>query len=170
MQRPSYNPSNYYLTPDGVISKIDTYWDKLRDNIEELESISQYTFRRLAYTFAGSVMGIVPVLWLVPDKMVGMLILVGVLVASAILAGIQLMFLWEFQTTKKRGKMWYEALKLETEREYFEEEDVPLDERVLLKHFELACHFPIHPILYLLVLSILVSVNTLFLWGYYLNW
>lgn len=170
MQRPSYNPSNYYLTQDGVISKIDSYWDKLRDNTFELESISRYTFRRLAQIFAGSVLGILPVIWLSPHKVVGMLILVGVLIISLLLTGIQLVLLWEFQAIKKRGKILYDALKLETQREYYEEEDVPIDERVLLTHFELASRFPIHPFLYISILSILVSVNTLFLWTYYLNW
>ena len=170
MQRPSYNPSNYYLTQDGVISKIDSYWDKLRSNTEELEANSRYTFRRLAHIFAGSILGILPVLWLSPDKLLGMLILVGVLIVSLILTGIQLVLLWEFQAIKKRGKMLYDALKLETQREHFEEEDVPIDERVLLTHFVLASRFPIHPFFYLAILSTLVGINTLSLWSYYLNW
>jgi hypothetical protein len=170
MQRPSYNPSNYYLTSDGVISKIDSYWDKLSDNIEELENISEHTFRRLARIFAGCVMGTLPVFWLTPHKMVGLLILVSVMVVSIILSGVQVVLLWEFQSLKKRGVMLHEALKIETQNEYFEEQDVPLDERVLLKHFEIAARFPIHPFLYLVILSGLVGLNTLFLWAYYLHW
>ena len=170
MQRYSNNPANYYLTQDGVISKIDTYWDRLRDTSEELDVMTRYTFRRLINVFCGSVMGILPVLWLSPSKPLGMFILVGVLSISMLLAAIQLVALWEFQAVKKRGKIIFDALKAEIEREYFEEEDMPLEERIFLNHYLLSSRFPIHPFLYCLMLLALIASNSTVLWIYSIYW
>jgi hypothetical protein len=170
MQRPSHNPSNYYLTQDGVISKIDTYWDKLREASEELEAMSRYTFRRLVNVFAGSAMGILPVLWLAPTKALGMFILVGVLIISMLLVGIQFVILYEFHALRKRNNVLYEALRIEVSREYFEEEDIPLEERILLHQYALCSRFPIHSALYSFLLFLLVCINSSFLYLYHIYW
>ncbi len=170
MQRPSHNPANYYLTQDGVISKIDSYWDKLREVAEELDSMTQYTFRRLTNAICISLLGILPVLWLSPTKVLGMFILVGGLCVSLLLSAVQLVGLWEFQDQKKRGKILFEALKIEMQREYFEVEDMHLEERILLNHYTLSARFPIPPFFYVSILTALVGCNGALLWSYYFYW
>jgi len=167
MQRPSHNPANYYLTQDGVINKTETYWDKLRDVSDELDIMSQYTFRRLVNTICGSLVGILPVCCLSPTKTISLFILVGVLAASLLLCTIQFIVLWEFHALKKRGAILYEALRIETEREYFEEEDVPTEERILLNHYTLSARFPINPFLYSILLLLLLGFNGGLLWIYF---
>jgi hypothetical protein len=170
MQRPSHNPSNYYLTQDGVISKIDTYWDKLSEASEDLESASRYVFRRLINSFAGSTMGVLPVFWLSPSKTIGMFALVAVLVMSLFATGVQWVVWYEFQSLKTRSLILYEALKLEMSREYFEEEDIPLEERILLNQFALSARFPVHGLLYMFLLVLLPSINASLMYLYYFYW
>jgi hypothetical protein len=165
MPRPSKDLTNYCLTPDGVINKLDTYWDKLRDITEDLEDLTKNTVRKLLNFYCGCLLGILPVFALKPSKTLGVIVMLFLVVCTVSFVAIQFANYLEFRILRKRGVLLYRELGRELESEYYEEE-APFEERILLNGFRLATHLPINQYFYL-VLLFLLPLITGGLFGFY---
>ena len=58
------NGANYFITQDGIISKLDSYWDQLREVTNHLENISKNIVKKLFNSFLGSLLFIILIFWL----------------------------------------------------------------------------------------------------------
>jgi heme/copper-type cytochrome/quinol oxidase subunit 4 len=163
------NLTNYIVTSEGIISKLDTYWDKLRRITVELETLSKNTARKLFSFYGGVFFALLPVLLLKPSRTVGVLILTFMVVSAVCFVAIQLANFLEFNTLRKQGNLLARELSREIEVEYMHEDEAPFEERIILSSFQLATHLPINQYLYLLLLCLLPLITGAFLWGFYLQ-
>ncbi len=163
------NSANYFLTKDGVISKLDSYWDQLREHSARLDSLSKPMLRKLFNSFIGSVLIIITLVWLNFEKEVTMILLSLTALGSVSISTSQLLVYLEFLATRKRGLILHDELNTELECSYDDEfdEDISVEERILLSNFQLSCEPPMHPGLYLILLTIYPILNIAFALSYY---
>ncbi|NJO00710.1 MAG: hypothetical protein HC880_02600 [Bacteroidia bacterium] len=155
------NRANYFLTKDGVISKLDTYWDKLKDLTVQLENLSRPTVQKMFNIYLGSILFTVVILWLELEKNLSITLLALVALGGASLVARQILSFLEFVDLRKKGRVIHDELSHEIEYGYSDEieEDISVEERILLSNFLLACDFPINQYLYLGLLILLPMLN-----------
>lgn len=163
------NSTNYILTENGVISKLDTYWDKLKIITEDLENLTRNLAKWLFYSFIASMFLIVFIFWLDLDKSVSLVVLSMITLAAISFSISQLISYLEFSELKKKGRILHDELS--NELEYGPEnslEEISVEERIILSNFQLACELPINPFIYLGLLVLLPLVNIVFSVIYYI--
>lgn len=161
------NSTNYFLTKDGVISKLDTHWDNLRGITHKLEGISKFSVKKLFNGFTGSILFTIVVVWLGLDKNLTLTFLALISLGSLSLMATQFLTYLEFIEYKKKGIIIFDELSHELEFGYDEEEDISVDERILLGNFKHASQFPVNRYLYLLFLALLPIINFVFFAFYF---
>lgn len=166
------NNANYFLTKDGVISKLDTYWDRLRDLSIKLEGISKHMVRKLFNSYTGSALLMIVIFWLDMEKSFSLTLLALVVLGSISLIATQVLSYLEFMGLQRKGMIIHDELNQEIEFGFDEdlEEDISVEERILLSNFLLACELPINRILYIALLLVLPLANIACLAFYYFYW
>jgi hypothetical protein len=153
----SVNSGNYVLTKDGVISKLDSYWDRLQEITHRLDGLSKLMQKKLINSFVGTFLFVIVVFWIEPVFQISLILLALISLGAFSLAAIQLMSFFEFMDLKKKGMVLYQELYHEVEwnaeQEYLEE--ISLEERILLNNFLLSAEMPISPYLYGSLLALL---------------
>jgi hypothetical protein len=164
------NTANYYLSQDGVINRLDTYWDKLRALTEEMENLTRNISRILFGSISVSMLFALVIFWLKIDKNLGLILLslgaLGAFTASL----MQLATYFDFREKRKRGQVLYQELQREFELmlAYDTNEGFPVEEKILLNNFLLAAELPITQSLYIALLAFLPLLNLGFWAGYYI--
>ena len=163
------NSANYFLTEDGVISKLDTYWDRLKLLTTKLENTTKNLAKRLFYSLVVSLFLIVIVFWLDFEKPVSLTILALLSLSAITLSVTQLTAFLEFIDLKKKGMIIHNELSRELEFgfEGSLDEEVSVEERIILSNFLLACELPMNSYLYLGLLTLLPIMNIIFFGFYY---
>jgi hypothetical protein len=165
------NIANYYLSQDGVINRLDTYWDKLRVLTEEMEILTRNISRILFGSISLSMLFALVIFWLKIDKNLGLILLslgaLGAFTASL----MQLATYFDFREKRKRGLVLYQELQREFDLmlTYDTGEGFPVEEKILLNNFLLAAELPITQSLYVGLLICLPILNIGF-WGAYYLW
>lgn len=164
------NSANYFLTEDGVISRLDTYWDKLSNLTIRLDNTTKNLAKRLFYSLVASLFLIVIVFWLDLERSISLTVLSLFSLLAVTLAVAQLTTFLEFVDLKKRGMILHDELSRELEYglDSHLEEEVSVEERIILSNFLLSCELPINPYLYLCLLALLPLMHGIFFGFYYL--
>ena len=164
------NGANYFITQDGIISKLDSYWDQLREVTNHLENISKNIVKKLFNSFLGSLLFIILIFWLDLGKDFSLIVLSLITLGTIALAVVQITAYLEFVKIKKKGMILYNELSREVEWNYDNNyvEDLPVDERILLSNFLLACELQLNAYVYLSLLALLPFINIAFFVFYYL--
>ena len=163
------NLANYYLTEDGVISKLDTYWDKLREITFSLEKLTRNMVRFLFNNLTISLLCVILIFWLDWSKTLSIGLLSLVTLGASAWSAFQWSGFLEFNILKKRGMVLYNALssELEWNEMDYDLEDLPLEERILLSNFHLASQMPLNTFLYLFFVLLAPIINITFLGFFY---
>ncbi|MCU0448108.1 MAG: hypothetical protein MUE85_24670 [Microscillaceae bacterium] len=165
------NTANYYLSQDGVINRLETYWDKLRSLTQEMDSLTRHISRVLFGSISVSMLFALIIFWLKIDKNLGLILLslgaLGAFTASL----MQLATYLEFREKRKRGQVIYQELQREFDLMliYDEGEGFPVEEKIVLNNFLLASELPITQSLYITLLVFLPILNLGF-WAAYYVW
>ena len=163
------NSANYFLTEDGVISKLDTFWDRLKILTAKLENTTKNLAKRLFYSLVASLFLIVIVFWLDLGKSISLTALAVLSLSAITLSVAQLTAFLEFIDLKKRGMIIHNELSRELEfgLEGTLDDEVSVEERIILSNFLLACELPMNSYLYLGLLTLLPVMNIIFFGFYY---
>ncbi len=157
----STNSGNYVLTKDGVISKLDCYWDKLQVITVRLEALSGVMQKKLLYSYLASGLLVGLVYFTNLEAVVSLLALGLVCLSSFSMAMAQIIRFLEFLDLKKKGLVLYQELEQEVvwnlENEYLE--DISIEDRISLNSFLLAAQMPIPPYLYAALVSLLPLIT-----------
>ncbi len=165
------NSANYFLTENGVISKLDSYWDKLESLTTQLENATKHMAKKLFNSFIGTMLFIVIIFWLNLEYTLGLTLLALVILGAISLAATQLNSFMEFMDLKKKGMILYEELNRELEQGFDEllDEEISVEERIILSNFLLACELPMNTYLYLALLGLLPLISLGLFIFYYLH-
>lgn len=162
--------ANYYLTEHGVIDKLATYWDQLRDYTEALERISQPMMYRLFANFSTTSLLTIVVFWLNLERRIALILLALLVLGGFSMMLVQALRYLDFIDTRRKGQILYHELayELDNDVDYESREDLAVEERILLSNFELACELPIPAGLYLFLMAVTPIFNITFFSLYYL--
>jgi len=146
--------ANYILTEDGVINKIDSYWEELNDLSDKQEKLGRDLLKKLFGHFALSLVIVISVLWTNIPHLYGVIVL-GIISVATIASSItQVNIYVAFVRNKKHGMILYQELSQQIVHNY----ENSLERRVTLSKFLLSCTLPLHPYLYVFLLGSFFSV------------
>lgn len=164
------NITNYYLTEEGIINRLETYWDKLRDLTNQMEDLSKNVLRYLFGSFSMGLFVVSLIFWLDLPRQSSLVFLSLISLIILSLALLQFANYLELRAVKKRGYILYKELSREFDQHYSldEYEEMPVEEKIILNNFLLACELPINHYLYLTLLILMPLVHFgLFLFYYF---
>lgn len=146
--------TNYILTEDGVINKIDSYWEELNELSDQQEKLGRDLLKKLFGHFSLSLVIVISVLWTNIPHTYGIVILALISVATLISAISQINIYVAFVRNKKHGMILYKELSQQIVHNY----ENSLERRVTLSKFLLSCTLPLHPYLYVFLLGSFFTV------------
>lgn len=146
--------TNYILTEDGVINKIDSYWEELNELSDQQEKLGRDLLKKLFGHFSLSLVIVISVLWTNIPHTYGVVILALISVATLISAISQINVYVAFVRNKKHGMILYKELSQQIVHNY----ENSLERRVTLSKFLLSCTLPLHPYLYVFLLGSFFTV------------
>lgn len=153
----STNSANYVLTKDGVISKLDYYWDKLQMITLRLEALSSVMQKKLLYSYLASGLLVGLIYFSNLQAWVSLISFALVCLSTFSLSMVQVIRFLEFLDLKKKGFVLHQELEQEAmwnaKSNYFE--DTSIEERIWLNNFLLASKTPIPIYLYAVLVSLL---------------
>lgn len=157
----SVNSGNYVLTKDGVINKLDSYWDRLQNITHKLDGLSRLMQKKLFNSFAAVFLFLIVVFWAAPSFQMTLILLALISLCAFSLTAIQLMSFFEFLGLKEKGMILYQELYHEVEwnAEFEYLEEVSLEERILLNNFIASTKMPIPAYLYVTILILLPLIS-----------
>lgn len=158
--------TNYILTEDGVINKIDSYWEELNELSDKQERLGRDLLKKLFGHFSLGLVAVISVLWTNIPHLYGVVILAVVSLATLASAIAQINDYVAFVRNKKHGMILYQELSQQIVHNY----ENSLERRVTLSKFLLSCTLPLHPFLYmfLLVSFFLVIIGSTVFYNFYL--
>ena len=160
--------ANYILTENGVINKIDSYWEELNDLSDKQEKLGRDLLKKLFGHFSLSLIIVISVLWTGIPHLYGVIILAVISLATIVSSISQINIFVAFVRNKKHGMILYKELSQQIVHNY----ENSLERRVTLSKFLLACTLPLHPYLYVFLLGSFFSViigSTIF-YNFFLNY
>jgi hypothetical protein len=164
------NITNYYLTEDGIINRLDTYWDKLKDLTNKMEDLSKNVLRYLFGSFSVGLLMVSLIFWLDLPRQSSLIFLSLISLIVLSVALLQFANYLELRAVKKRGYILYKELSKEFDQYYSYDDfdEMPVEEKIILNNFLLACELPINHYLYLSLLTLMPIVHfSLFLFYYF---
>lgn len=158
--------TNYILTEDGVIDKIDSYWEELNDLSDKQEKLGRDLLKKLFGHFSLGLVMVISVLWTNIPHNYGIITLVLVSLATIASAISQVNTYVAFVRNKKHGMILYQELSQQIVHNY----ENSLERRVTLSKFLLSCTLPLHPYLYVFLLGsfFMVILGSTVFYNFYL--
>ncbi|WP_299459251.1 hypothetical protein [uncultured Microscilla sp.] len=158
--------TNYILTEDGVINKIDSYWEELNELSDKQERLGRDLLKKLFGHFSLSLVAVISVLWVNVPHSYGVIALAVVSLATLASTIVQINTYVAFVRNKKHGMILYQELSQQIVHNY----ENSLERRVTLSKFLLSCTLPLHPYLYMFLLAsffLVITGSTIF-YNFYL--
>jgi hypothetical protein len=165
------NIENYCLTQDGVISKLTTYWDELKEATLQIDKLSSYLLQRAFNLLSINMLSMLIIFWLrLPFSQT---VLILSFISFGGLWGVLVLIsqYLRFKRLRKKTDILYNELYDVFKYTY---QDAPIhevstEERLILQNYQVVMHFLIPPAIFFFILGMIVALNIFFFCFYYFS-
>lgn len=165
------NIANYCITEDGVISRLTTYWDELKEATNEMERLSSVLPQRSFNILSINMIGVLLVYWFKFSDSIALLSL-SVISLLAFWGVLWLISQYlKFKRLCKKTNILYQELWEDYQYSYQDVPtyEIPADEKIILQQYQLTKEFLMPNFVFFLILLMIISLNTFFFVFYYWN-
>lgn len=165
------NISNYCITEDGIVSRLTTYWDALKDSTSLMEKISSALPQKAFNILSINMIAVLLIYWFQFSHHISLFSLSIV----AMFAFWGVLFLvseyLKFHRLCKKTDILYQELWEDYQYTYDDvpSYEIPAEEKIILQQYLIAKEFLMPKFVFFLILLMILALNAFFYAFYYYN-
>ncbi|TAE48185.1 MAG: hypothetical protein EAZ44_07860 [Cytophagia bacterium] len=165
------NIANYCITEDGIISRLTTYWDDLKEATNQMEKLSSVLPQRSFNILSLNMISVLLIYWFkLSDSMTLFSLSVVTLLAFWGVLSLLSQYL-KFIRLCKKTKILYQELWENYQYSYQDVPvyEIPAEEKIILQQYQLTKEFLMPTFIFFLILLMIIGLNAFFFLFYYSN-